>query len=253
MTTLSADALRTYFQGDFHDVPAVAGDIIYGGAAVGDNGAGYGRPLVSGDAFLGFADYRCDNAAGTAGAVTIRTRTQGVIELPLPGLAITDIGRPVYASDDAGFNITGIGSYIGRVCGYVSSAVGMVRFDAAEPEHLVSLAIPIALAGVSAADVVTDFTPGFAGRIKKLSFTVTTPVTTGAKAATLNAEVGSTNLTGGVIPLTSANCTPLGAVINASAITAGAAFTATDAISIEASSVTAFAEGAGVLTIVLGQ
>jgi hypothetical protein len=115
-----------------------------------------------------------------------------------------------------------------------------------------TLCIPITLANITTAgDVVTAFTPGFNGKIASMQFIVTTAVTTGSKAATLNAEIGTTNVTGGEVALTSANCTPLGAVVAGAAITGNNTFSSTDTISIEASSVTAFAEGAGVLVIVL--
>lgn len=113
------------------------------------------------------------------------------------------------------------------------------------------LSIPVTLANVADGDVVTNYTPGFAGTIEKFSFLVTSAVTTGSKGTTLNLEIGSTNLTGGVLTLTSAAATPLGKVIDATAITAANVFSATDTISVEASSTTAFSEGAGVLLIVL--
>lgn len=112
------------------------------------------------------------------------------------------------------------------------------------------LSFPVDLAAIAAAgDVVTNFTPGFAGRIISVAFVVTKPVTTAAKAATLNLEIGSTNLTGGVIALTSANATPLGKVIVGTTITAADGFDADDTISVEAASVTAFVEGEGVLLV----
>lgn len=114
------------------------------------------------------------------------------------------------------------------------------------------LTIPIKLAKVANGDVLTEFTPGFPGRIVKASFAVIDPVTIADKAATLNFEINTTNLTGGVLALTSANCATLGAVMNASAITANNVFDADDTISIEASGVTAFAEGEGVVLVVLG-
>jgi len=114
------------------------------------------------------------------------------------------------------------------------------------------LCIPVKLSKVANGDVVTEYTPGFPGAIKKVSFLVTDPVTTADKAATLNLEINSTNLTGGVLALTSANCTPLGKVIDATAITGNNVFDADDTISVEASSVTAFVEGEGLLLIVLG-
>lgn len=112
------------------------------------------------------------------------------------------------------------------------------------------LSLPITLANVADGDVLTTLTPGFNGTITKLEFAVTDPVTTGSKATSLNAEIGTTNVTGGVVALTSANCTPLGAVVSGSAITAANTFSSTDTISIEASSTTAFAEGEGVLYII---
>ncbi len=99
------------------------------------------------------------------------------------------------------------------------------------------------LADISAADIVTEWIPGFAGKITKILAIVQKAATTAAKAATLNAEIETTDLTGGALALTSANCTPKGAQVEASAITAANAFTAAQKISVEASSVTAFVEG----------
>jgi len=110
--------------------------------------------------------------------------------------------------------------------------------------------IPIDNTKIADGDLVTSLVPGFAGTIEKLMYIVTDPVTTALKESTLNLEIGSTNVTGGVLSLASATMTPLGAVINATAITANNTFNATDAISIEASSTTAFIEGSGVLVIV---
>lgn len=114
------------------------------------------------------------------------------------------------------------------------------------------VSFPIALAGITAAgDVVTNYLPGFNGRIISVSFAIQTVVTTAAKAASLNMEIGTVNLTGGVVALTSANCATAGAVISGSAITALNAFAATNTVSVEAASVTAFAEGSGVLLVTM--
>lgn len=111
--------------------------------------------------------------------------------------------------------------------------------------------IPIKLAKVANGDVLTNFIPGFAGAIKKVAFAVTDPVVTAGKATILNIEINTVDMTGGAVSLTSALCTPLGAVVNGTAVTAGNNFTATDSISIEASGTTAFTEGEGVLMIVM--
>jgi hypothetical protein len=255
MTTATVDTARPFELGDVNDFPIIAADIIYEGSAVGDNGSGYARPLAGGDPFRGFALMQCDNSAGAAGDKYVHVRERGKTQLSIANLAITDVGRPVYASDDNTFTLEGAGAtLIGHVARWVSSGVGIVRFDASLSEEIVILNIPVTLANVSAADLLTTFTPGFAGRIVDWQFVVTTPVTTAAKAATLNLEVGATNVTGGTIALTSANCTPLGAIVaKGAAFTAGTTFGAADTISVEAASVTAFVEGAGVLIIKLGK
>lgn len=96
---------------------------------------------------------------------------------------------------------------------------------------------------VGAGDIATNWVPGFAGEIVSIAALVTEAATTAAKAVTLNVEINATNVTGGVLTLTSANVTPLGAVIAATAITAANVFDANDTISFEAPAVTAFVEG----------
>lgn len=132
MTTLAADAGRAYSLGDIEEYPVVATDIIYEGAAVGENGSGYARPLVAGDPFLGFADRKADNASGAAGAKTVRVKARGRVQLAIAALAITANDRPaVYASDDDTFTLTATSnSPIGYVSRWVSTGVAIVEFDA---------------------------------------------------------------------------------------------------------------------------
>ncbi len=111
------------------------------------------------------------------------------------------------------------------------------------------VALPVNLPSLANGDAFTNYTPGFAFELVAEDFRVTVPVTTAAKAATLNLEIGATNVTGGEIALTSANCTPIGAAVAGAAITAAFTGTATDTISIEASGVTTFIEGAGVVLL----
>lgn len=253
MTTLAANLPRAFDLGDHNHIPIIASDIVYQGAAVGDNASGYGRPLTSGDPFRGFALEKVDNSSGSAGDLNISLLTKGNIQLAVSGLAITDVGRPVYATDDNTFVLTGIGSYIGHVHRYVSSGYGIIAFDADIPEEVVIVSIPITNAKLADGDIVTTYTPGFNGRIKALDYVTHDPVTTASKASTLNAEIGTTNVTGGTVALTSAACTPLGKIVAGAAITAAAAFKDTDTISIEAASTTTFIEGTGVLLLKLGK
>lgn len=113
------------------------------------------------------------------------------------------------------------------------------------------LSIPIDFTQIADGDLVTDYIPGFAGTVEKISMIVTDPVTTAAKLSTLNVDIEATPLTGGSLALTSANMTPLGAVVDASAITAANAFTAAEKLSVIAASTTTFIEGTGLLVIVL--
>lgn len=137
MTTLSKDQPRDYHEGDFNELPMIASDIIYQGAAVGDNGSGYARPLQADDPFRGFAIAQADNAAGAQAAVDVRVRHRGQIKLAIGSLAITDVGAAVYASDDNTFTkVSTSNSYIGRVVRFVSAGIGIVEFNASSPDDV---------------------------------------------------------------------------------------------------------------------
>lgn len=112
-----------------------------------------------------------------------------------------------------------------------------------------TLAFYIEAATIANGDLLTDYVPGFKFKILKFDARCSKPVTTGAKAATLNLEINSTNITGGVISL--AGTYVLGAAQAGTAVTALNTGSATDAFSIEASAVTPFTEGAFWLIIEL--
>lgn len=98
-------------------------------------------------------------------------------------------------------------------------------------------------------DILTAWTPGFAGKILSVDFAVMKAVTTASKRADFNLEIGTTNVTGGVVSVTSAAATPQGTIIAGTAVTGANTFAATDTISIEAANVTAHAEGSGWLLV----
>jgi len=133
MATLAADTPRDYQLGDLEEYPVIASDIIYEGAAVGENASGYSRPLVAADVFQGFAQEQVDNSAGSAGDKRVRVLTRGRIKLAITSIAITANDRPaVYASDDATFTLTAsTNSLIGYVSRWVSTGIAIVEFDAA--------------------------------------------------------------------------------------------------------------------------
>jgi hypothetical protein len=141
MTTLAVSKPRVYeIHGDERnsDLPVIASDIIYEGAAVGENGSGYFRPLVAADPFAGFALSDCDNSAGAAGAKHVHLRTRGTIALSVTGVtAVTDEGSTVYASDDDTFTLTSTSNTaIGKVVRYVSGTNVIVYFESASVRSL---------------------------------------------------------------------------------------------------------------------
>jgi len=108
---------------------------------------------------------------------------------------------------------------------------------------------PVVLAGLAGtAKVVDNYLFGFNGRILAVDFLATVPASTAAKAATITPSLDGTNLTGGVLALTTANCTA-GALVSGTAVTAGYTFTPTSQFDLTLSSVTAFVEGSGVIDV----
>ncbi len=136
MTTLAADRSIIRVVGPESSIGIVASDIVYEGAMVGDNTAGYGRPLVAGDKFVGHAIKKVDNASGAAGAKNIPLLSQRYrLDVLLTGL-ITDVGNPVYASDDSVVTFAASGnSYVGVITRYVSATRMEVEFRPGEEDE----------------------------------------------------------------------------------------------------------------------
>lgn len=132
MATLAADAVREYAGSDpeNNDLPMIGSDIIYEGAAVGDNGSGLARPLVAADPFMGFAVEKRDNSAGAASAMKVLVHQKGRVKLAVVGAAdADDFGVSVYASDDATFTLTSTSNtLIGVVSSWVSGTTCWVSF-----------------------------------------------------------------------------------------------------------------------------
>ena len=154
MATLAADVKRNFESEPalvINDLPVIASDIIYEGAAVGDNASGHCRPLVSGDPFRGFAARRVDNASGAAGAKAVVLHQSGIVTLAVTGAsAVTDVGRSVYATDDDTFTLTPGISRVGVIVRWVTGTTCQVFFNASQ------LAVP---------EVVQIADPGASGAI----------------------------------------------------------------------------------------
>lgn len=137
MATLTKDKPRTFEATGGHpnqnEVPIIASDTVYAGAAVGESTTtGTGRPLVGGDTFMGFATEKCDNEGGSASAKNIKVLTTGVAKLAVTGVtAASNYDAPVYASDDDTFTLTASGAtQIGKVKRWIVSTTCLVHFEA---------------------------------------------------------------------------------------------------------------------------
>ena len=131
MTTLAANKQRPIELGDLNNIPVIASDIIYEGAAVGVVAAtGHARPLTTSDYFVGFATRQADNSAGAAAAIYVEVQTRGEVQLAVTGALITDLKQPVYAADDDAFQFSPTGGvFVGYVKRFVSAGVVVVEFD----------------------------------------------------------------------------------------------------------------------------
>src|SRR5947208_3611703 len=91
------------------DLPMDDNVVIYKGSFVGRNrSSGYARALVAGDDFLGLSYSKADNTASghTAGGVDVRLHQAIDVVHTLTSVATGDIGKAVYASDDATLTLT---------------------------------------------------------------------------------------------------------------------------------------------------
>lgn len=223
--------------------------------------AGYGQAAAPGLGLiaLGRARTTVDNSTGSAGAKTVEVE-RGIFQFANGDTIVqADVGKVCYLLDDQTVTKGDGGGaarcLAGRIFAVDSAGVwvevGVSSMPAGTPATMI-VAIPVpALAAVANAGVYARFTPGFPGRIVSVAVQNTTVVSTAAKLATLQTAVAGVNTTGGAVALTSANQTPVGANVPGSAITAGNAFTAAQEITVVASGVTAFAEGAAVILLTL--
>lgn len=128
MAQLTANTPQVYEAGDGNTVPAKGASEIFLGSAVGIT-AGFGRQLTAGDIFAGFAEQHINNT-GADGALSVPVKRSGQIQLAISALAVTDIGKPVYASDGATFTLTqSTNTRVGYVSRWVSTGIGIVSFN----------------------------------------------------------------------------------------------------------------------------
>lgn len=187
------------------------------------------------------------------------------VALAITGIAFVYYGGSVTAgdkiqSDSAGKAVTATDSQ--NIVGYALEsgsaselhAILLISRNTANGYTFID--IPVTLSAADNVEIMTDYIPGFAGSIEKISFITTTATTdTTGHTAVFTVEIETTATTGGVLTIDddTASLDPdtVGKVIEGTAITAANTFTATQKISIIAADVTPFSDGAGIVRLVI--
>lgn len=128
-------------------------------------------------------------------------------------------------------------SDIAAVTPLTDSTTGSAGATLAAGTGVYDLVFPVTLpvGGTSAGDLVTAFTPGHKGKILAVSYVEAVAATGTTSSRVYNVEVGSTDVTGGVVTVTTASAA-VGRVVAGTSVTAANTFSASDNISIEVAS-----------------
>jgi hypothetical protein len=116
--------------GDFADLPLYQAIKAYEGAMLFLRADGYVTNLAGGLPFLGHADALADNTNGASGALNVRIRRGSYrAQVTISGVALANVGDPVYASDDGTLALVNTSdSLVGRVVRYVTTDTCIVEF-----------------------------------------------------------------------------------------------------------------------------
>jgi hypothetical protein len=134
MTALAKATTLVPMVGPESNAPVLATTKILEGAMVGLTAAGYARPFVVGDKFVGHAMDTVDNTVGTSTASGAKTvpLLDGLyrLQVPLSSVGLTDPVRDglVYAIDSGTLSLR-YGMSVGKVLRYVSSGLAIVEFN----------------------------------------------------------------------------------------------------------------------------
>ncbi len=122
----------------------LASSTVYEGSMVGSS-SGYARALSAGDVFLGHA--RNKVVGTTSGAKTVEVFSGSYdLEVALASVAITDVGKQVFASADDTYTLTqSTNSPVGYLLRYSSSGKCIVRFQPSSTARLAHIAAPTTL------------------------------------------------------------------------------------------------------------
>ncbi len=118
--------------GDRNECPVAAGQQLFRGAMVFADAAGRATSVL-GAKFLGHAAAEADNRTGGAGAINVLLHGGCYrAQVAVPSVALTDIGKEVFASDDNTLSLSssgGANTLVGRVIRYVDTNLAIVEFS----------------------------------------------------------------------------------------------------------------------------
>ena len=141
MTALTEDRNTHYREGVEVESKVAASTKVYGGSLVCRNTSGYAVPGAdtSGFVFEGVAQERVDNSSGANGAKSVVVRKTGIHRFAASGMAITDVGKPAFISDDQTVAKSGVTNWVccGRIAEFISATevgVDIGAAPAAEPD-----------------------------------------------------------------------------------------------------------------------
>lgn len=247
MTALSAAKVNIQGKclGDIKRYLMTASTTIYQGGMVCLDSSGTAIPaaIASGNSnVVGVATETVTSAA--SGSYYIHAQ-EGLFRMAGSTMAQTDVGELAFVSDDQTVdNVQALNAPVaGRILEYVDASTVWIWISPklSVRKSFVTKRFSVDAADIANGDLLTSWVPGFACQIVKFAAETEKAVTTGGKGTTLNLEIGTTNLTGGVITLSGASA--LGEYTAGTAITAANVCTSSSAVSIEAASTTTYIEG----------
>lgn len=133
MVALTANIDREEKEGKLLAYPVVASDIVYQGALVKIDAAGYLAP-ASAEAtamFAGVAYEKVDNADGAAGDKVCRVENKGAFLMVGAGFNQASVGKKVYTSDDNTVSLVQGANeqFVGVVVEFISATSIRVSID----------------------------------------------------------------------------------------------------------------------------
>lgn len=132
MAVTAAQLIKGQFQSrERRSYPVAASTVIYSGTLCFiDAATGYITTTATSNQFVGIACNTADNSSGSAGDIEVEVHFTGSYELTGSGLAQSDVGDLVYASDNYTLTTTaGTNSLVGRITKFVSATKVFVELN----------------------------------------------------------------------------------------------------------------------------